>query len=99
MNYSLKLREEAAAEFNDAYVWYEEQQENLGEQFRVTIQNKLKLIRKDPHHYKTAYKKFHQALTDKFPFLIIYTINEKNKQILVTAIFHTSRNPKNKFKR
>ncbi|WP_295668046.1 type II toxin-antitoxin system RelE/ParE family toxin [uncultured Mucilaginibacter sp.] len=99
MSYSFILKREASLEFSDAYVWYEEQQEGLGEFFNAMVEEKLKKICKNPFHYKISYKKFHEALTDKFPFLIVYFIDEQNKLIVVTAIFHTSRNPKKKFKR
>ena len=99
MNYSFELREEATREFADAYVWYEEQQEGLGLLFKRSVDDKLKQICSNPLHYKAAYKRFHQSLTDKFSFLIVYTINEKNKLITVFAIFHTSRNPRKKFRK
>jgi len=99
MNYSFILKREASKEFSDGFVWYEEQQEGLGELFNVTVEEKLKKICNNPFHYKISYKKFHEALIDKFPFLIVYFVDEKNKLIVVTGIFHTSRNPKKKFKR
>jgi plasmid stabilization system protein ParE len=99
MNYSYRLKREASIEFADAFVWYEEQQEGLGELFNISVDGKLRQICNNPFHYKISYKRFHEVLTDKFPFLIVYFVDEKNKLIIVTAIFHTSRNPKNKFKR
>jgi len=99
MNYSFELRDKASKEFIDAFVWYEEQQAGLGDLFELTFQNKLKKICNNPLHYKVSYKNYHEALTEKFPFLIVYTINEKIKRITIIAIFHTSRNPKRKFRR
>jgi plasmid stabilization system protein ParE len=99
MSYSYILKHEATIEFVEAFVWYEEQQEGLGELFNVTIESKLRKICNNPLHYKISHKKFHEALVDRFPFLIVYFVDEKNKIIVVTAIFHTSRNPKKKFKR
>jgi len=99
MDYSFILRSEAVKEFADAYIWYEEQQEGLGDLFETKLQNKLNRICHYPFHYKTIHKNFHQALIDTFPFLIVYTIDEDLKQIVVIAIFHTSRNPKKKFRK
>ena len=99
MSYLYKLKREASIEFVDAFVWYEEQQQGLGESFIVVVESKLTQICNNPFQYKISNKKFHEAVTDKFPFLIIYFVDEKNKLVIVTAIFHTSRNPKNKFKR
>jgi plasmid stabilization system protein ParE len=99
MDYSLVIREQAGEEFADAYSWYEEQQYGLGDLFEIKVKNKLTKICSQPFHYKDAYKKFHEALTDVFLFLIVYTIDEEEKQIVVIAIFHASRNPKKKFRK
>ncbi len=68
MNYSFELREEASKEFRDAFVWYGEQQDGLDALFKAAFNNKLTKICKNPYHYKSSYKKYHEALTDKFPF-------------------------------
>ena len=99
MSYSYELRQEAAAEFTNAYVWYEEQQYELGDKFIAAFYRKLDKICQNPYHYKSTYKKYHEALTDKFPFLIVYQVIEEERKVIVMAIFHTSRNPKKKFKR
>ncbi|MES2807169.1 MAG: type II toxin-antitoxin system RelE/ParE family toxin [Bacteroidota bacterium] len=91
------MRQEASEEFSDAFVWYEEQQTGLGYRFKNAIDNKINLICRNPYHYKVSYKTYHEAFTEKFPFAIIYTVDEDSKSITVMAIFHTSRNPKKKF--
>ncbi|RYY34840.1 MAG: type II toxin-antitoxin system RelE/ParE family toxin [Sphingobacteriaceae bacterium] len=97
MNYSLRIREEASAEFTEAYVWYEEKQDNLGERFLNELQKKLQYILKSPHHYQTIHNEFRHAVIERFPFVIIFQIDEEFKEVLLIAIFHTSRNPKQKF--
>lgn len=97
--YNLKIREEAVREFSNAFAWYNEQQYGLGEIFANAIKRKLNQISKNPFHYKAEYNQFHQALTEKFPFLIVYTIDDDLKLITVMAIFHTSRNPVKKFRK
>ncbi|WP_184546843.1 type II toxin-antitoxin system RelE/ParE family toxin [Mucilaginibacter sp. FT3.2] len=99
MNYDLKIRQEAAKELSGALSWYEEQQTGLGEIFETAIRRKLNQISRNPYHYKAEYNQFHQALTEKFPFLIVYIVDETVKQITVIAIFHTSRNPNKKFQK
>jgi len=42
MSYSLELRKEAVIEFTSAFIWYEEQKDNLGENFKTTIDKKAK---------------------------------------------------------
>ncbi|MDN3580225.1 type II toxin-antitoxin system RelE/ParE family toxin [Mucilaginibacter flavus] len=99
MSYDLKIRQEASKEFSNAFAWYEEQQQGLGATFANAIQRKLNQITRYPYHYKADYNQYHQAVIEKFPFLIVYTIDEKLKQINVMAIFHTSRNPDRKFRK
>ena len=99
MIYSYKVRDEAVEQLVEAVIWYEKQKEGLGIFFKTKFYDKLDLICNYPLHYKASYKEYHEALTEKFPFLIVYSIDEKIKHITVIAIFHTSRNPKKKFKR
>jgi len=98
MSYSYSFREEATREFAEAYIWYEEQKEGLGKTFKASILAKLNQVVNNPLHYAKSYKNFHQALANKFSFLIVYTIDEKDKHVTVIAIFHTSRNPKKKIR-
>ncbi len=98
MNCSFSLRDEAAADFINGYAWYEEQREGLGELFEISVYKKLKRVCQNPLHYKVSYKNYREALVDKFPFLLVYTVNKELNHILVFAIFHTSRNPRNKLK-
>jgi plasmid stabilization system protein ParE len=99
MNYSFELKDHALNELTEAFLWYEKEQEGLGYLFRTKFLEKLNKICNNPYHYKVSYKNCHEALTDKFPFLIVYKIDEKAGCVIVVAIFHTSRNPKKKFRR
>jgi plasmid stabilization system protein ParE len=99
MAYSFIINDEALKELIEEFLWYEEQQPGLGKEFRTEVYIKLNKVCNNPFHYKIPNKKFHEALVERFPFLIVYFVDEENKVIIVTAIFHTSRNPKNKFKR
>ena len=99
MAYSFEIRQEAVKEFTDVFVWYEEQQTGLGESFKIKVYNKLNQVCNNPLHYRSHYRNFHESLTDTFPFIIVYTIDEKKGMITVIAIFHTSRNPKKKFRK
>lgn len=96
--YQLTLRDHAVLELNEAYNWYEERQTGLGEDFLRSVEEKLKKISSNPQHYKKTYKNYREALADRFPFLIVYVVNDAVKEIIVMAVFHTSRNPKTKYK-
>ena len=99
MAYSFLLKDEALKEFTEAIIWYEDQQEGLGRIFREKFYSKLTEVCKNPLHYRNSYKKYREALTDTFPFLIVYFVDETKNTIVVVGIFHTSRNPKTKFRK
>ena len=97
--YPFIIKSEALEEFIEAILWYEDQQDGLGKIFSEKFYSKLVKVCKNPLHYRSFYKKYHEALVDTFPFLIVYFIDEEKLTIIVVAIFHTSRNPKNKFRK
>lgn len=99
MTYSFIIKDEAIKELSEAIVWYENQQEGLGISFREKFHIKLNQVCANPFHYKNTYKEYHEALTDTFPFQIVYAISEKEHLIVIVAVFHTSRNPKRKFRK
>lgn len=99
LTYDLKIRDQAALEFKEAYVWYEEQKAGLGEEFGVAINGTIAKILNHPYHYKKSYKNYHEVVVNRFPFLIVYAVKEQEMEIIIIAIFHTSRNPKGKYRR
>ncbi len=54
--YKVVFRHKANADFTEAYTWYEEQQEGLGERFFNAVVKKSELLASDPHLYKIDYK-------------------------------------------
>jgi len=97
--YGLILSDRASEEFEKDYEWYEGEHEGLGERFAEAIQSKIEKILENPYHYKVTRKKQHEAVVEIFPYVILYVVNERAKEILIAAIFHTSRDPKKKFRK
>lgn len=77
-----------------SYRWYEKQRKDLGEEFLAEVDQKLKIIQSNPQLFAAVKKPYHQAPLERFPFLIVYEIIKND--IIVYAIFHTSRNPNKK---
>jgi plasmid stabilization system protein ParE len=98
--YSYKLTVEAEKEYLESFLWYEERKEGLGEQFAAAVRKKLALISINPYLFRKKKGLFHEVTLGKtFPFVIVYVVEKKLKQIVITAIFHTSRNPGKKYRR
>ncbi len=98
MQYRISFRQEANAELTNAYIWYEEQQKGLGERFVAKIQQRLTQIINNPEKYKVVYKNYREITIEKFPYQIIYVIEKLKRQILIIAVFHTKRNPAQKYR-
>ena len=98
MSYSITFRKRAATEYIEAVAWYKERSVQAAENFVVIIQDTLTQIQNQPDYFRNSFKNFHEAKTKKYPFSIVYFIDEKKKRIVITSLFHNKRNSKRKFK-
>lgn len=98
MTYHVVLHPEAEKEYLSSYFWYEERSPGLGERFAKTIDATIQYIANYPLHYPEKKKSYREALTNTFPFLIIYKTYPEKKEIFVASIFHTKRKPKKKYR-
>ena len=93
MEYYAQLTPKAKKEFIDAYDYYEEKVDGLGDKFRKEVYHFISSIINNPFHFPLKTKKQREAVLKKFPFLILFRIEESTKTIYVSSIFHTKRNP------
>lgn len=96
MKYTIEFSPKAAKELVGAVVWYNEDQEKLGQRFEEEVLRKIDLIATDPLLYPVK-RKIRETKTDKFPYLIVYRINDARKIIVIISLFHTGRHPKRKY--
>lgn len=83
-------------ELIDIWEWYESRQTGLGDKFISLLEKKLNTIEKYPKRFPIRSERFREALVSKFPYLVIYFIEED--RIIVSSIFYAGRNPKRKYK-
>lgn len=95
MKFDVQIEDRAKIEIADAYEWYEEQKEGLGETFIKAFQSALTTIQKAPNGY-TKVRHHRQFPLKYFPFVILYEINKDT--MYIDAVFHTSRDPKEKIR-
>ncbi len=93
--FNIQIEDRAKIEIADAFDWYEEQKIGLGETFIKAFQKAVDSIQKSPDGY-TQIRYHRQFPLKKFPFVILYEIN--NETMFIDAVFHTSRNPKEKIR-
>lgn len=95
--YRLVIRKRAINDIQDAYQWYEEQQTGLGYLFIQEIQDAYIKLKEHPVIYQKVKYGFRQLNINKFPYVIVYDVDDTNKLVIIYTVFHTSRNPKKKF--
>lgn len=92
MKYELIISEIAEIEISDAYIWYNNQQLNLGARFKINLSETINNISKNPYAFQYRYSDIKIAFLHKFPYGIHYVVNENI--ITIISVFHTSRKPK-----
>ncbi len=95
MRHKIIFRDKALKEMYSAYWWYENEKIGLGDLFLEKINSSIVTLKANPNAYQLIYKKFHHIPLIKFPFVLIYKIYPK--EIVIFAVFHTKRSPKNKY--
>lgn len=83
----------AKEDIQEAATWYNKQQEGLGKRFTAEIREKVHFIRQNPKALNVRYDGVRTAVLNMFPFMVHYTIDEKNKAIIISSVLHTSRDP------
>jgi len=81
----------------EAYLWYEKQRVGLGEIFLDELDECYDKLELWPESYQKIQKNFRQIIVNTFPYVIVFEILKND--VVVYAVFHTSRNPRKKFKK
>ena len=99
MSYAYILHKHAQQDYEQSLEWYMERSVEAAEKFVVAIDNALQLICDNPTRWRNKYKNFHEISLKKYPFTIIYTIEESKSLVVVSSIYHHKRNSKGKYRK
>jgi plasmid stabilization system protein ParE len=81
-------------DIHEAAQWYQTKQPGLGKRFTGEVRSKVKYLERNPMTCAKKYDNVRTAVLNTFPFLVHYTIDEVKNIVVISAILHTSRNPK-----
>jgi hypothetical protein len=95
--YQLIVKPRAIIMAKDAYHWYKEQQLGLGELFLHELESCYDKLEVWPAAYTTIKKDFRHIVLRTFPYVVVFKLIKDD--VVVYAVFHTSRNPKKKFRK
>ncbi|MBN1899802.1 type II toxin-antitoxin system RelE/ParE family toxin [Candidatus Sumerlaeota bacterium] len=87
----VNIHELAAKEFEEAIDWYENQSKGLGKRFKKSVIEQIRKIKKNPNWFLIEADNIHKAYIPKFPYKILFTIEED--KIDIYAIAHMHRKP------
>lgn len=82
----------AEVEFDAAQAWYEDRSPGLGQAFVTSIQATIERVRRAPLQFPVADRDVRRALVRRFPYGVFYLAEED--RVVVIAVFHSSRNPR-----
>jgi plasmid stabilization system protein ParE len=91
MKWPIRLVPEAKAEFDADADWYEEKQIGLGVDFVAKVRDVLNRIAKNPRIHATIHGDVRKAVVQRFPYIVLCV--EEPDEVVVIAVFHTSRDP------
>lgn len=83
----IEFSQKSKIELIDVWEWYESRQKGLGDQFIYEVEKKIVTIIKYPKRFPIRTQSFRETLISKFPYIII------------SHVFHGSRNPKKKYRK
>jgi len=97
IKFSILLSKRAERDLNESFRWYEEKQKGLGSRFIDEVLNRIGIIETNPELFAIKCKSYRESSLEKFPYIIIYRINNRKNQIRIVGVFHMSRNPVSKY--
>lgn len=85
------FRPAAAADVEDAFLWYESQGSGLGDEFLEEMTLVLDVIAEHPDRFPVVHRETRRALLHRFPYALFYRITGEG--IIIVACMHGKRNP------
>jgi plasmid stabilization system protein ParE len=86
------FRPAAAADVEEAHLWYERQRSGLGDELLRTLQLSVDEVAANPEAFPIVHRDTRRALVRRFPYALFYRV--VGDQIVVIACFHAKRNPR-----
>jgi plasmid stabilization system protein ParE len=84
------LRDEAQAEFDEAFDYYESRQQGLGVDFAARVQQDDR-IAANPRMHSLVFADIRKAVVTRFPYCVFYRADATRVEVI--AVFHSRRNP------
>ena len=87
----IEFLEAAEIELDEAFKWYEAQQQNLGMQFLMEFDAAIRRISAYPKSYTLLDNEVRRCLIKRFPYGVLYGIDADT--VVIIAVAHLHRKP------
>jgi toxin ParE1/3/4 len=91
MTLPVVLRDEATAEFDEAFDKYEARRAGLGVDFVKRVQQVFDRIASNPKTHAVVFADVRKAVVSRFPYCVFYRADAARVEVI--AVFHSSRDP------
>lgn len=93
MVFKVIISEEAKTDIEHSYLYYQTKvNKRTADYFFKDVKSSLKSISENPY-FRIRFENFRGKPLKKYPFLIFYIVDRKEKTIVIARVFHTSQNP------
>lgn len=89
---TVHIRPSAAADVEDAALWYDGQGSGLGAQFLAEVASSLVRISDNPRQFGILHRETRRCLLRRFPYGLFFRVS--GEDVIVVACFHASRDPR-----
>lgn len=97
MIFKLRLNARSKKQYNEIIDWYGERSKQAAENFVIELEKTFDKIIYNPFRYHNKYKHFREVLLKRYPYHVIYFIDENKSEVVIFSLYHTARNPKKKY--
>ena len=94
MIYTISFTAAAANDLRQIQSWYNKESDLLAERFFEALDAALSQVAKNPHRFMLLEEDVRRALMKRFPYKIVFTINEAMNRVNVIAVIHNARHPR-----
>jgi plasmid stabilization system protein ParE len=98
VHFQYKLHPAAQEDYESSTSWYLSRNVKAAVNFVNAVEKALDNICTDPTRHRNEYKNYYEFNLHNYPFTIIYIIEESLENIVITAIYHQKRHPRNKYR-
>ena len=87
------LLEPAETDLEQAFDYYNGVRASLGTEFIEEFRRTVDRILAHPHAWQALDSTYRRCRLHRFPYGVIYRVDDRAKQIVIVAVTHLSRNP------